>query len=143
MKVIGKVLIMDDEEAMREMLTIMLDHIGHAVMVAADGEEAIELFRKAKQSGDDFDAVILDLTVRRGMGGKKAIEGLLEVDPEVKVIASSGFHCDPVMANYRDYGFRAVLCKPYQMAELKAVLQHLIGSQTNAAATPPGTPSPR
>jgi len=96
MSVASKVLIMDDEEVMREMLSMMLSASGYTVVLAEDGQEAISRFTEASASGEAFDAVISDLNIRCGMGGKEAITKLLEVDPCAKVILLSGYHCDPV-----------------------------------------------
>jgi CheY-like chemotaxis protein len=126
MSVASKVLIMDDEEVMREMLSMMLSASGYTVVLAEDGQEAIARFTEANESGEPFDAVILDLNIRCGMGGKEAITKLLEVDPCAKVILLSGYHCDPVMKNYHDYGFSAALPKPYRLEELQSVLQRII-----------------
>ena len=70
--------------------------------------------------------VILDLTIPGGMGGKETIERLLELDPDVKAIVSSGYSNDPVVANYRDYGFTTVVSKPYMMDELREALQSVM-----------------
>ncbi len=126
MSVGSKVLIMDDEEVMREMLSMMLSASGYTVVLAEDGQEAISRFTEANKSGEAFDAVILDLNIRCGMGGKEAITKLLEVDPYAKVILLSGYHTDQVMENYHDYGFSAALPKPYRLEELQSVLQRVI-----------------
>jgi len=126
MSVGSKVLIMDDEEVMREMLSMMLSASGYTVVLAEDGQEAIARFTEANESGEPFDAVIMDLNIRCGMGGKEAITKLLEVDTCAKVILLSGYHCDPVMENYHDYGFSAALHKHYRLEERKSVLQSVI-----------------
>ncbi len=107
----GKVLVMDDEEVMRTSVGEFLKTAGYEVELAADGNKAIELYKKAMESSKPFDAVILDLTIRGGMGGKETIKKLLELDPDVKAIVTSGYSNDPVMANFREYGFRDVYCK--------------------------------
>lgn len=141
MSVASKVLIMDDEEVMREMLSMMLSACGYTVVLAEDGQEAIARFTEANESGEPFDAVILDLNIRCGMGGKEAITKLLEVDPCAKVIVLSGSHSDPVMENYHDYGFSAALRKPYRLEELESVLHCLIGSKTRSAVPSPEAPA--
>ena len=123
---IKKVLVMDDEEMLRHVAGLMLSQSGHDAEFAKDGVEAIELYKKAKESGKPFDAVILDLTNQFGMGGKKAIEILLEIDPDVKAIISSGYSLDPVMANFRQYGFSGAIAKPYTRKELDYILHEVV-----------------
>jgi CheY-like chemotaxis protein len=79
-----------------------------------------------REAGAPFDAVIMDLTVPGGMGGREAMERLLEIDPTVTAIVSSGYSNDPVMANYREYGFQAVLTKPYQLHDLEQVVRRVV-----------------
>ena len=101
----GKILVMDDEAMVREVLGKMLIALGYEVKFAEDGAEAIEFFTRGTDAGDPFAAVILDLTVPGGMGGKETMEKLLRIDPQVKAIVSSGYSDDPVMANFKEYGF--------------------------------------
>jgi CheY-like chemotaxis protein/anti-sigma regulatory factor (Ser/Thr protein kinase) len=122
----GKILVMDDEEMVRLVARTMLKRIGYEVESANDGAEAIELYKKAKELGQPFDAVIMDLTVPGGMGGKEAIKKILDVDPEVKAIVSSGYFNDPVMADFKRYGFCGVVAKPYTIRELSEVLSALM-----------------
>jgi PAS domain S-box-containing protein len=122
----GRMLLMDDEEMVRDVAGEMLRHMGYSVEFAKNGVEAIELYKIAKESGEPFDAVILDLTVPGGMGGKEAIEKLLEIDPNVKAIVSSGYSNDPVMSDFRRYGFRDVVAKPYKIKELGKTLYGVI-----------------
>src|SRR3972149_4833894 len=96
----GRVLIMDDEKIVRDIAGKILSHLGHDVTVTREGMEAIDLYKKAKEAGKPFDVVIMDLTIQGGMGGKEAIKELLGIDPEAKVIVSSGFSNDPIMANF-------------------------------------------
>jgi len=118
----GKVLIMDDEEIVRDVASSMLKHIGYEVEVAKDGTKAIALYEQAQKSQFPFNVVILDLTVPGGMGGKEAIEKLIELDPQAKAIVSSGYSTDPVMSNFREYGFSSVVSKPYKIEELREAL---------------------
>ncbi len=111
----GRVLVMDDEEAIRQIASRILARNGFVVESASDGAEAIRLFEDARRRGCPFDVVILDLTIRGGMGGQEAMRTLLELDPHVKAIVSSGYSNDPVMASHRQHGFRGVAAKPYQM----------------------------
>ncbi len=125
----GKVLIMDDEEIIRESAEQLLTHKGYKVECAKDGEEAIELYKKVMETSQPFDAVILDLTVRGGMGGKEAIRKLLEIDPNVKAIVASGYSNDPVLANFEAYGFSGVFAKQDKAEELGKVLHKVIKGQ--------------
>ena len=120
---------MDDEEIIRDVSGEMLTSLGYEVNFATDGNEAIELYRKAKESGEPFDVVIMDLTIPGGMGGKEAIKKLLELDPGAKVIVSSGYSNDPVMSGYKEYGFRGVIAKPYKLVELSAKVHKVIAGE--------------
>lgn len=122
----GKILVMDDEEMIRDVALQMLSHIGYEVEVAEDGADTIELYVKAKESNRPFDTIIMDLTIAGGMGGEETIQKLLETDPEIKAIASSGYSNDPIMASFRDYGFKGVLVKPYKIKELSETLHRVI-----------------
>jgi two-component system, cell cycle sensor histidine kinase and response regulator CckA len=122
----GKILVMDDEEMVREVMGRMLANLGYETRFAEDGVEAIKLFTEAREEGCAFDAVILDLTVPGGMGGKESIAQLHRIDPQIKAIVSSGYSDDPVMANFRKAGFRGVIAKPYKVAELGRVLHEVI-----------------
>jgi PAS domain S-box-containing protein len=121
-----RVLIMDDEEAVREVAEGILHSIGCEIALAQDGTEAIELYLKAKEAGRPFDVVILDLTVSGGMGGMETIKKLVEIDKDVKAIVSTGYSNDPVMAEYRKYGFMGALNKPYKLQEINEVLSLVI-----------------
>jgi CheY-like chemotaxis protein len=122
----GRILVMDDAKAVRDVTGAMLSHIGYAAEFARDGREAVALYREAIQSENPFDAVILDLTVQGGMGGIEAAELLLTTDPHTRAIISCGYSGDPIMAEYKDYGFKAAILKPYKMEELEEVLERLI-----------------
>ena len=122
----GRVLIMDDEEGVRNVAGELLGHVGYACDYARDGSEAVRMFSDAAAAGRPFDAVILDLTIPGGMGGKDTIRKLVEMSPDVKAIVSSGYSNDPVMANYAAFGFKGVVPKPYRFEELSRVLQEVI-----------------
>jgi PAS domain S-box-containing protein len=122
----GKILVMDDEEMVREVLGRLLPRLGYEAEFARDGGEAIAMFVQAHGSGQAFAAVILDLTVPGAMGGKETMARLLEIDPQVKAIVSSGYSDDPIMADFLKYGFRGVLAKPYQVSELSKILHDVI-----------------
>ena len=121
-----RLLFMDDEEMLRSVVSRMLEIMGYDVMTAIDGEEAVRLYIEAAESGSGFDAVILDLSVHTGMGGRDAIAKLIEYDPDVIALVSSGFVGDPVLQNYSDFGFRGVIPKPYTSDELRDGLTRVL-----------------
>jgi len=125
----GKILLMDDDELVRRIGGAILKHLGYQLEFAKDGAEAIELYQQAHISGEPFDAVILDLTVPGGMGGKEAIKQLLDINPNIKAIVSSGYSHDPVMSNFKEYGFSDVVVKPYSLEEMRQTLQQVILGQ--------------
>ena len=118
----GSILIMDDEEYILDVFTKMLRYQGYSVECVKTGEDAIKKYREHYESGDHFDFVILDLTIYGGMGGREAIEILKAINPGIKAIVSSGYSENPVMANFREYGFSGVLTKPYSMDDILKVL---------------------
>ena len=121
----GRVLVMDDEETVREIARASLEELGYLVECTENGSAAVELYRRRKEEGIPFVAVIMDLTIPGGIGGKEAIDSLIQIDPKVKAVVSSGYASDPVMANYREFGFSAVLSKPYRLQEMSKALQEL------------------
>jgi len=126
----GRILVMDDEDIIREMVQELLSGLGYEVELAGDGVEALDRYQKARAAGTPVDAVIMDLTIPGGMGGEEAIKRLLTIDPEARAIVSSGYSNNPVMADYKKYGFSGVLAKPYKISELSTVLQSVINDQT-------------
>lgn len=122
----GRVLLMDDEEIVREVSGEILKAMGYEVEFASGGEEAVEFYKAAMASSRPFDAVIMDLTVPGGMGGKEAVRKLHEADPAVKAIVSSGYSQDPVMANYKEYGFCEVIAKPFSSIELARIMRNVM-----------------
>ena len=123
----GNILVMDDEEMIRNLSRQVLSRLGYEPALAEDGAEAIELYKRAIDSGMPFDAVILDLTVKGGMGGKDTVKALLEIDPQVKAIVSNGYSNDPVLTNFRAYGFIGALPKPYTVKDLSDMLNQILG----------------
>ena len=123
----GRVLVMDDEEIVRSLAKAVLEQLGYTAECVADGSQAAAAYLRARDEGAPFSAVILDLTVPGAIGGREAVKMLLKIDPQVKAIVCSGYCTDPVMANYREYGFSSVLCKPYRPQDLSKVLQELLG----------------
>jgi CheY-like chemotaxis protein len=122
----GRILILDDEEIVRETIGRMITHLGYEPDFAKDGLEALEIYADAQATGRQFDAVIMDLTIPGGMGGREAMKRLLALDPSVKGIVSSGYADDPIMAHYKDYGFCGVIKKPYRLSTLSKVLSKCI-----------------
>ena len=122
----GKILVMDDEAMVRNILEKMLHHLGYEVELAGDGAEAVAKFIAGQEAGEPFDAVILDLTVPGGMGGKEAMERLLKIEPRIKAIVSSGYFDAPIMAEFAEYGFLGIIAKPYKIADLGKVLQEVL-----------------
>jgi len=125
----GKILFMDDEKMIRDVSEKILNNLGYKVALAVDGEEAIQLYRSAIESDEPFDAVMLDLIVKKGMGGQETMRELLLLDPHVKAIICSGYTGDSIVSNYADYGFKAVLLKPHRIEDLKALLQRIIADK--------------
>ena len=104
----------------------MLSHIGYEVIPAADGKEALALYSQAQESGAVIDLVIMDLTIPGGMGGKEAVAELKQLDPQARVIVSSGYSNDPIMAGYHDYGFVAAIVKPFLLEELEETVARVL-----------------
>jgi PAS domain S-box-containing protein len=118
----GTILVMDDEEMVRQTIGRMLAYLGYQVAFAKDGAEAVELFTQARESGTTFAAVILDLTISGGMGGEETMERLLEIDPQVRAIVSSGYSDAPIIAEFQKYGFSGVIAKPFTISVLSEVI---------------------
>ncbi|MCX6134524.1 MAG: PAS domain S-box protein [Ignavibacteriales bacterium] len=126
----GRVLVMDDEEHIREILEEMLTDLGYAVQTARDGAEAIEYFSRASTEGNPFDMVLVDLTIPGGMGGKETLTRLVELKQNVCVIASSGYSEDPVISAPRDFGFAASIRKPYRKTDLIEAIVNALATRT-------------
>lgn len=125
----AKILIMDDEELVRNTACALIRSLGHEADVAVDGESAVSKYQAARESGSPFDIVILDLTVRGGMGGREAIERLRVIDPGVRAVVSSGYSDNDVIAAYQKYGFMACLAKPYDVENLRKTLNTLLRNE--------------
>lgn len=124
----GRVLVVDDEEAIRALVDFTLSRLGYQVAAAATALDGVNIYREKLENGERFDAVILDLTLPGGMGGKEALKRLIEIDPTVNAIVSSGYATDATMSRYQDFGFRGVIAKPYEAAELGKVVHEVISS---------------
>ncbi len=130
----GRILVMDDDIMVREVVGRMLHNLGYEPVLAQEGQEALELYAQAQDSGNPFAAVILDLTIPGGMGGMEAIQHLLAYDPRARAVVSSGYADHSIMANYQDYGFQSVIAKPYKISGLSEVLQQVVhGPPVNPA----------
>ncbi len=128
----GSILVMDDEETIREMTTEILAFLGYQATACEDGTEAIARYRAAKESGTPISAVIMDLTIPGGMGGKEAAEQILAIDPAACLIVSSGYSNDPIMSDYSAYGFRGAIAKPYNMTEFEQLLSSMLSTRSTA-----------
>jgi two-component system, cell cycle sensor histidine kinase and response regulator CckA len=122
----GRILLMDDEELVRRAAGRILTRLGFDMTAARDGAEAVTLYESALETGMPFDAVIMDLTVPGGLGGKEAVSRIRRIDPGVRAIASSGYSNDPVMADFRLHGFAGALPKPYQVDDLGNTLRRVL-----------------
>lgn len=122
----GRVLVMDDEAVVTTVSTRMLKLLGYKADFVEDGRAAVEAYRKAHESGKPYDAVILDLMIPGGMGGKEALCRLKAINPDVKALVSSGYSDHPIMSEYADYGFAGALCKPYRIAEVSEALRRIL-----------------
>lgn len=132
----GRILIVDDQPLVRKTLVRMLAHFGYEAEEAKDGVEALDLFNKAKAAHQPFDALILDLIIPGCPGGEEILQQLMDIDPKVKAIASSGYANDPIMAHFQDYGFSACLNKPFTSENLKQVLSQLIQKKIRTHENP-------
>jgi len=106
----------------QNLIKTMLVHMGHEVVLSTNGEEAIKLYQESLNTASPFDLIIMDLTIPGGMGGKDAVLEIHKINPEARVIVSSGYSNDPIMANCTEYGFCAALTKPYQLQQLSQVI---------------------
>lgn len=117
---------MDDEEIVADIAKQMLEYLGYEVVLSANGEEAIESYRQAYEEGQPFSLVILDLNIPSGMGGMEAVKYILEVDEKAKVMVSTGYSSDAIVAEYSKYGFSGCIAKPFDIKGLQdAVAQAL------------------
>jgi PAS domain S-box-containing protein len=124
----GRVLVVDDEDAIRDLVEFTLTRFGYEVSQAATALQGVDLYKDTLRAGKRFDLVILDLTLPGGMGGKEALKKLMEIDPTVNAIVSSGYATDATMSRYQDFGFHGCIAKPYEAAELGKVVHDMIES---------------
>jgi len=123
----AKILVMDDEEVIRSTVAAMLEDLGFSVATAAEGKQAAEFYRQALEADEPFDLVILDLTIPGGIGGTEVAQKILQIDSNARMIVSSGYADDPIMAKCADFGFKGVVTKPYNLKKLSAVLTRVLG----------------
>lgn len=121
-----RILVMDDEEVIREVCVDLLEDLGYEVESVVDGVAMLDSYRRALSAGKPFDLVIMDLTVPGGMGGREAMTALLEIDPQARAIVCSGYSNDPVMADCQAYGFKGTCPKPFQFEVLSRVIREVL-----------------
>jgi|GEM_PF-2525041 len=122
----SRILLMDDEDCIRELGEEMLTTMGYDITALPDGKSAVEEYKKGKESGNEYSLVILDLTVPGGMGGEVAAKLILDYDSKANLIVSSGYANEPIMANYAQFGFKGVIAKPYSFKELHNLLKEVL-----------------
>ena len=122
----ARILVMDDEAHIRTITRKMLEKFGYHVTLTEDGEEAVSAYARSLEAGTPFDLVIMDLTIPGGMGGQEASGIILDMDPSAVIVVSSGYSNDKVMADYKTYGLKGIIPKPFRLAELKATIEELI-----------------
>ncbi len=118
----ARIMVMDDEEMLRDLAKEQLTALGHEPVLVVDGEQAINKYQELQDCGTPVDLVIMDLTIPGGMGGQAAAQKLLQIDPAAKIIVASGYSNDPIMAGYKDYGFRAAVAKPFELKDLSDII---------------------
>ena len=122
----ARIMVMDDEEMLRDVAVSQLSVLGHEGIPVIDGVQAINKYQELQDGGMPVDLVIMDLTIPGGMGGQEAAEKMLQIDPGAKIIVASGYSNDPVMANYRKYGFLAAIAKPFDLKQLSSVISSVL-----------------
>ncbi|MDH5429522.1 MAG: response regulator, partial [Nitrospirota bacterium] len=115
-----------DEAQIRNVLGEMIQTCGYNFKAVSDGEEALNVFRQAQDSGEPFSAVILDLTIPGGLGGKEVVKEMLSLEPHLRAIVVSGYSNDPVLANYKNYGFKGRVAKPFNLIDLSVALDAVL-----------------
>ena len=119
----AKILLLDDELMIRDMLPLLLSRAGHTIITVSTGEEAIHVYKKHFKAGEKFDLVLLDLSIPHGKGGIEIMPDLLTIDPEVVALIASGSDMNPVVKNYASFGFAGILLKPFDRAALLQVIR--------------------
>ena len=121
----GAILILDDEQIILDLTTDVLEYLGYQASTCVEGEDAIRMYKAAKESGTPFFAAIMDLTIPGGMGGCQAVEQILQYDPLACLLVSSGYSNDRVIADYSSYGFSGAITKPYKVEDISTILAGL------------------
>ena len=124
-----RIMVMDDDEMIRSLVGKMLSMLGYETLFAGDGKEAIRIYLDAHERKEEIALTIMDLTIPGGMGGKEAVSEFLKIDPEAKIIVSSGYSNDPIISNFKDYGFRAAMTKPFKLKDLQEALGEVLGEE--------------
>ncbi len=119
-------MVMDDDKMLRDVATSLLEHLGHEVMLVVDGDEAVTQYKELQNTNKAIDVIIMDLTIPGGMGGQEAVQEILKINANAKVIVASGYSNDPVMANYGEFGFVASISKPFNLDELSNTLKSVL-----------------
>ncbi|MBN2547334.1 MAG: response regulator [Spirochaetes bacterium] len=122
----GKILIMDDEEIVTTVLANMLNHLGYKFTIAKDGQETIEKYLASFKNNEPYDIILMDLTIPGGMGGKKTVQEILKINSSAKVIVTSGYSNDPIMSNFKNYGFIDCIVKPYKISTLSSTINRVL-----------------
>jgi CheY-like chemotaxis protein len=123
---ITSILILEDEDIVGDIARQMLVYLGYDVVLVKDGMEAVSQYISRINCGERFHIVIMDLTIPGGMGGKEAVSEILAVDPNAKVVVSSGYSNDPIMVHCKEYGFSAAIAKPFDLQSLKSIVEALL-----------------
>lgn len=127
-----KIVVMDDEEMVRNLLEAMLTEQGHTVICCQDGNECLALFEQALHDGSPVDLTIMDLTIPGGMGGRECAQKILQIAPDARLVVASGYSNDPVMADYRAYGFTTALSKPFTIEDVRTTIAKLQKGEVGA-----------
>ncbi len=120
-----KILIMDDEEMVGEIACHLLGFLGYGAVWVTGGRQALDMYTHHQQRGETFAAVIMDLTIPGGMGGRETVGEILALNPAARVFVASGYSTDPIMVNHRDYGFVGAIAKPFDLAAFESMLASL------------------
>ena len=129
----GAILVMDDEEMIRSMTAEMLEYLGYGVTTCKHGQEALDRYQEAAGFGTPFLMVIVDLTIPGGMGGKETARNILAIDPNACLIVSSGYSSDPILSDYRSYGFSGAVSKPYKITEFGRLISSILSARSATA----------
>jgi DNA-binding NtrC family response regulator len=127
-----RILVMDDDDSIRKIFTLMLTRMDYDVETVSQGEEAVERYKAARQAGTPFDAVILDMTVQEGMGGEATLKALKAMDPAVCAVCASGQSRETTAENHVRQGFKALLPKPFRYQDVADCLRTLLDGATKA-----------